>query len=241
MIKNIAKVFLCCVLVGGALQAAPKKPKKPSANAVKNLQSGSVINGVKATGSLQRWMFFNDGFVGSSWTKIGRSEYISVDFGYSATIATIGTAGGLRGIFGVDFAFPIYVAARGQTNGLTTHNSFAEVLGWGAIVPLSIGLDVNGFYIRGLVGYAYNDIVEGFDLPNKSDATTMQMRYHGVVYGAGMGYRISNILNIGFKALFGEMKNDVRATNDATLIQVREFKNKKYDLMQFGGYVSIIF
>lgn len=236
MMKKFLGLVTCGILSLGILEAAPKKP---SGNVTKNLQKGSVISGSKATGNLQRWMFFNDGSIGGSWTKIGKSEYISVDLGYSATITTIATAGGLRGIFGIDFEFPIYVSAKGKSNTLTTENSFSEVLGWGAMVPLSVGIDVNGFYIRGLVGYGYNEIKEGYDIGgNKNSHLTA--RYHGLIYGGSVGYRISNIVNIGAKALFGKMKNDKRDA-DSNLADIKNPKDKHYDMMRFGGYISIIF
>ncbi|MCE3047499.1 autotransporter outer membrane beta-barrel domain-containing protein [Helicobacter kayseriensis] len=234
--KKIISLIVCGFLLSGFLEAAPKKP---SGNAVKNLQKGSVINGSKATGDLKRWMFFNDGSIGGSWTKIGRSEYISVDLGYSATITTIATAGGLRGIFGIDFEFPIYVSAKGQSNTLTDHKSFSEVLGWGAMIPLSVGIDVNGFYLRGLVGYGYNEIKEGYDIGANQNAS-LNARYHGLIYGGSIGYRIKNIINIGAKAMFGKMKNDKRDA-DASLASIREPKDRHYDMMRFGGYISIIF
>ncbi|WP_027326906.1 hypothetical protein [Helicobacter pametensis] len=236
MAKVISRLIACGILALGVAQAAPQKP---SGNVVKNLQKGSVINGAKATGDLTRWMFFNDGSIGGSWTKIGKSEYVSVDLGYSATITTIAAAGGLRGIFGIDFEFPIYVSAKGQTNALTTSNNFAEVLGWGAMVPLSVGIDVNGFYLRGLVGYGYNEIKEGYDIGANKNAH-LTARYHGLIYGGSIGYRIKNIVNIGAKAIFGKMKNDKR-DGDASLAEIREPKDRHYDMMRFGGYVSIIF
>lgn len=230
--KKIAGVLACIFLMFAALEAAPAK-------SAKGLQKGSVVSGSKMTGDLRRWMFFNDGSIGGSWTKIGASEYVSVDLAYSSTITTIATAGGLRGAFGIDFEFPIYVAAKGQTNALSTHNKFAEVLGWGAFVPVSVGIDVNGFYLRGLVGYGYNEIEEGFDIGNGTEK--MKVRYHGLIYGASVGYRIANIVNIGAKALFGEMKNDARNTNSAELEKIKEPKDGRYNMMRIGGYISIIF
>lgn len=234
--KKIAGVLACIFLMFAVLEAAAQKPAK---NAAKSLQKGSVVSGSKMTGDLKRWMLFNDGFIGGSWTKIGASEYVSVDLGYSSSITTIAAAGGLRGVFGIDFEFPIYVAAKGQTNILSTHNKFAEVLGWGAFVPASVGIDINGFYLRGLVGYGYNEIEEGFDLSNST--AKIKARYHGLIYGASVGYRIKNIINIGAKALFGEMKNDVRSTNSAELEKIKEPKDGRYNMMRIGGYISIIF
>lgn len=236
MTKKILGLIICSFVGLSTLEAAPQRL---SGNAVKNLQKGSVINGSKATGNLQRWMFFNDGSIGGSWTKIGKSEYISVDLGYSATITTIATAGGLRGIFGLDLEFPIYVAAKGQSNTLITSNKFEEVLGWGAMIPVSVGIDINGFYIRGLVGYSYNEIKEGYDI-EQNTTSHLKARYHGLIYGGSVGYRISNIVNIGAKALFGKMKNDQRTADDA-LMNLREPKDKRYNMMRFSGYISIIF
>lgn len=233
MLRFVASTLLIC----GISYAAPAKP---SGNVVSNLQKGSVTNGAKATGSLNRWMIFNEGLVGGSWTKIGRSEFISVDLGYSSYIATVATAGGLRGVFGVDFEFPLYLSAKGQSNALETHRGFSDVFGWGAIVPLSAGIDVNGFFLKGLVGYSYHSIQERFDVGNVSDAE-MTVQYHGVVYGAALGYKIKNILAFKAEALFGEMLNDHRSTSNATLSSEDINKNKKYNYMKLGASVSIIF
>lgn len=233
--KKIARALVCGFLIFGILDAAPKKS---STSPVKNLQKGSIISGSMATGDLKRWMFFNDSSIGGSWTKIGASEYISVDLAYSATLATIASAGGLRGIFGIDFEFPLYVAPKGQTNLLSSHDKISEVFGWGALVPVSVGIDVNGFYLRGLVGYGYNSIDEGFDINGHTEKITA--RYHGLIYGAGIGYRIKNIINIGAKALFGEMKNDQKSTNSVDLAK-RQSQDGRYKMTKIGGYISIIF
>lgn len=237
--KKVSKLFLATAMAFGICYAAPT-PSRPSGNVVSNLQKGSVTNGAKATGSLNRWMIFNEGLVGGSWSKIGRSEFISLDLGYSSYIATIATAGGLRGVFGIDFEFPLYLSAKGQTNALSTHRNFSDVFGWGAIVPLSVGLDANGFFLKGLVGYSYHSIQERFDVGNVSNAE-MTVQYHGVVYGASLGYKIKNILAFKAEALFGELQNDWRNTDNAILSSEDINKNKKYNYMKLGASVSIIF
>lgn len=235
--RNILRFLITTFVVGGLVYAAPARP---SANGANNLQKGSITNGAKATGSLNRWMIFNEGLVGGSWTKIGRSEYVSVDLGYSSYIATVATAGGLRGVFGIDFEFPLYLSAKGQTNALNTHRNFSDVFGWGAVVPLGAGIDVNGFFLKGLVGYSYHSIQERFDVGNVSDAE-MTSQYHGVVYGAALGYKIKNIVSFKAQALFGEMLNDHRSTDNANLSSEDINKNKKYNYMKLGASVSIIF
>lgn len=237
MNKKLVSIALGCSLALSGLYAAPKPPKKST---IANLKKGSVIDGSKASGDLQRWMFFNEGIIGGSWSKIGRSEFASIDFGYSSYIATIGTAWGLRGIFGVDFEFPLYLDAKGQTNALSTHRGYSDVLGWGATIPLSAGIDINGFYIKGLVGYTYNEITERFNVNEAKDAE-MLTRYQGIVYGASIGYKIKNIVNIGARALFGNLKNDRRDTSNTTLNQEKTFQDRKYDYMKLGGFISIVF
>ena len=234
---KVSRLFLATMMALGIGYGAPAKP---SANVVSNLQKGSITNGAKAGGSLNRWMIFNEGLVGGSWSKIGRSEFISVDLGYSSYIATIATVGGLRGVFGIDFEFPLYLSAKGQSNALSTHRGFSDVFGWGAIVPLTAGIDVNGFFLKGLVGYSYHSIQERFDVGNVSDAE-MTVQYHGVVYGASLGYKIKNILAFKLEALFGELQNDWRNTSNATLSSEDINKNKKYDYMKLGASVSIVF
>lgn len=237
MKKIIITLPLALSLVG-MLEAAPIK--RPASNGANNLQKGSITNGAKATGSLNRWMLFNEGSIGGSWSKIGKSEFISVDFAYSTSITTIAAAGGLRGIFGVDFEFPLYLSAHGTSNALTKDRNFSDVLGWGAIVPLSVGIDVNGFQLTGLVGYSYHSIQEEFDGNGVSNAK-MTVQYHGVVYGASMGYRISNIVNLKAHALFGRLKNDWRDTDNAVLHSEEIVDNKKYDYMKLGASISIVF
>lgn len=235
--KGMWKFVVATLVACGVTYAAPAKP---SGNVVSNLQKGSITNGAKATGSLNRWMIFNEGSIGGSWSKIGRSELISLDLGYSSYIATIATAGGLRGVFGIDFEFPLYLSAKGQSNALDTHRNFSDVFGWGAIVPLSAGIDVNGFFLKGLVGYSYHSIQERFDVGNVSDAE-MTVQYHGVVYGAALGYKIKNILAFKAEALFGELQNDWRNTDNSILSSEDINKNKKYNYMKLGASVSIIF
>lgn len=234
--KKVSRFFASTLLVCGLVYAAPA----PSGNAINNFQKGSITNGAKAMGSLNRWMIFNEGLIGGSWSKIGRSEFVSVDLGYSSYITTIATAGGLRGVFGIDFEFPLYLSAKGQSNALSTHRSFSDVFGWGAVVPLSAGIDVKGFFLKGLVGYSYHSIQERFDVGNVSNAE-MTVQYHGVVYGVALGYRIKNVLSFKVQALFGELQNDWRNTNNATLSSEDINKNKKYDYMKLGASVSIIF
>lgn len=236
--KRILMTLPLALSLVGMLEAAPVK--KPSNNAAKNLQKGSITNGAKATGNINRWMFFNEGSIGGAWSKIGKSKFVSLDFGYSTSITTIAAAGGLRGIFGVDFEFPLYLSASGYSNALTTERKFSDVLGWGAIVPLSVGIDVNGFQLKGLVGYSYHNIQEEFDGDGVSNAK-MTTQYHGIVYGASLGYRIANIVNLKAHALFGQLKNDWRNTSDVTLQKEEVTSNKKYEYMKFGASVSIVF
>ncbi|RDU68821.1 hypothetical protein CQA62_05390 [Helicobacter cholecystus] len=236
--KKICTSLVLATCLVGALNAAPVK--KPSSNGAKNLQKGSITNGVKATGSVQRWMLFNEGSIGGSWSKIGKSEFVSLDFGYATSITTIATAGGLRGIFGVNFEFPLYLSAAGYSNALKTDRNFSDVLGWGAIVPLSVGIDVGGFQLTGLVGYSYHSIKEEFNGNGVSNAK-MLTQYHGVVYGASLGYRIANIINLKAHALFGKLKNDWRSTENEVLRQEEVTSNKKYNYMNLGASVSIVF
>lgn len=233
---SIALALAVCTL--GVVEAAPVK--KPSNNGASNLQKGSITNGAKATGSINRWMIFNEGSIGGAWSKIGKSKFVSVDFAYSSSITTIATAGGLRGLFGIDFEFPLYLSASGYSNALNKERSFSDVLGWGAIVPLGVGIDVNGFQLKGLVGYSYHSIQEEFNGDGVNNAK-MTTQYHGVVYGASLGYRIANIVNLKAHALFGQLKNDWRNTNDATLQSEEVSSNKKYDYMKFGASISIVF
>lgn len=237
MKKICTSLILATCLIGG-LNAAPVK--KPSSNGAKNLQKGSITNGAKATGSINRWMLFNEGGIGGAWSKIGKSEFVSLDFSYATSITTIATAGGLRGIFGVNFDFPLYLSASGYSNALTTNRNFSDVLGWGAIIPFSVGIDVHGFQLTGLVGYSYHNIQEEFDGNGVTNAK-MTTQYHGVVYGASMGYRISNIVNIKAHALFGKLKNDWRNTDNAILQKEEVASNKKYDYMKLGASISIVF
>lgn len=206
------------------------------------LMSEIALAKPKAKEEVRNWLFLNDASVGTSWSSIGKTSYISVDLGYSLTIATFASTGGVRRTFGLDIDVPLYVSAFGSSNGITSGDKISEALGWGVIVPVTLGMEVKNFWLKGLFGYAFNEISEGFEIAkNQESIVKMKMRYHGFAYGLSLGWRYKNILNLGFKAMFGKLQNTLRNVEGSGFENAIEKKDRQYDLMRFGAFASITF
>ncbi|ANV97552.1 hypothetical protein BBW65_01445 [Helicobacter enhydrae] len=219
MFRYMIASLICVCLTITSMEAA-KKPKE----------------------EIKNWLFLNDTSLGASWSSIGDTGYISVDLGYSLTIATYAPTGGVRRTFGLDIEVPLYVSALGSSNGITSGDKISESLGWGVVLPLTIGIEAKNFWLKGLFGYTYNEISEGFDVAsNKQSIVKINMRYHGFTYGVQLGWRYKNILNLGLKAMFGKLQNTARNANGSGLETAIQSKDRQYNLMRFGGFASITF
>lgn len=254
-------------------QAATNKQK--ASNNYKNLQSnqskftsrfasGSIVSGSKANSrnSERRWYIFNEGAVGGSYSMLGSATYWAVDLGYNVYLRTIdSTKGGVSFIAGAGVNFPIYLKANGKSNILSDHRGFQQkdydgILGWGSEIPVMIGIEKSGFYLTGLVGYGWlfmNDIYPVANAQGSGAFPRVETSYDGIIYGAGLGYKLSNVINIGFRYFHGDMTNrkndtkpDVAAeANGITSTQIithargRDVYGIAYDKFQL--FVAFIF
>lgn len=226
-ILALAIVALLFAGVFGVAQAASNK-QNASKN-YKNLQSnqskftsrfasGSIVSGSKANSrnSERRWYIFNEGAVGGSYTMLGKANYWAVDLGYNVYLRTIdSTKGGVSFIAGAGVNFPIFLKADGKSNILADHRGFQTkdydgILGWGSEIPVMIGLEKSGFYLTGLVGYGWLFMTDIYPVQNAQGSGAfprVETSYEGIIYGAGLGYKLSNVINIGFRYFHGDMTN----------------------------------
>ncbi|PAF53977.1 hypothetical protein BKH42_03145 [Helicobacter sp. 13S00482-2] len=201
------------LLVGTSLYAATKTtPKRsPISNInqkrdmiLKNFTKGSIVDGTKATGSTRRWYEFNEGVIGSSYTMLGNSQYVSVDIGYSTYIRSIESLfGGMSLMAGTEISVPIYLMTRGKSNILNDERPLETkevegIAGYGLQLPFMAGLEYKGFYIVGLVGYTWLFMKDTYYATSGANPTVNTL-YDGLIFGGGMGYKISNVVNIGVR------------------------------------------
>ncbi|PAF51029.1 hypothetical protein [Helicobacter sp. 13S00477-4] len=223
-----------------------------------NFTKGSIVDGTKGTGSVRRWYLFNEGSVGSSYTILGKSQYVSVDLGYSTYIRTIESLlGGMNFIVGTEITVPIYLMTKGRSNILDDHRFLEReetkgVAGFGVQLPLIMGLEYKGFYILGLGGYTWLFMKDTYYNAGQGENPTVSTQYDGIIYGGGLGYKISNVVNIGLRYVRGNMTNRLNQTNfDAQAIaeglednsitkaRGRDLYNVNYE--RFYAFISYVF
>lgn len=220
MIKKIVFALVYSSLILGILEAAPRKKNE----------------------ELPNWIFLNDSSIGSSWVGIGKTNYITVDLVYSFTVATYASTGGVRRTFGFDVEVPLYVSAFGNSNGVTRAEKITEAFGYGVVVPFTIGIEIKSFWLKGLFGYTFNQISEGFELTkNPDDVVKMNMLYHGFTYGFGLGWRYKNVINLSLKAMLGKLQNSSRNVSGAGFENEIEKRSRQYNLIRVGASASITF
>ncbi|PAF42020.1 hypothetical protein [Helicobacter sp. 11S03491-1] len=253
------------LLLGNVYGATQKKSTSP----VKTIQTkrnmvlnqftrGSIVSGTKGTGSVRRWYLFNEGSVGSSYTMLGKSQYVSVDLGYSTYIRSIESLfGGMSLMAGTEVSVPIYLTVRGKSNILSDNPALETketqgLIGVGVQLPFMLGLEYKGFYINGLVGYTWLFMKDTYPSTGAGDHPSVQTTYDGLIYGGGLGYKISNVVNIGVRYVRGELTNrknqtkfDQRAidqgleANSITKERGRDIWNVDYQ--RFYVFLSYIF
>lgn len=214
--------FLFMVGIASAiLNAAPsgnqayKNLKNSQSSFTNSFASGTFVSGsTSGKNGARRWYIFNEGSVGGSYTMLGSANYWAVDLGYHAYIRTIESAiGGFNFQAGVELNFPLYLSVSGKSNILTDHRPFETnestgLAGWGIELPAMIGIEKNGFYIVGLVGYGWLFMKDTYTNALARGAhPTIQTTYDGLIYGGGLGYKVSNVINIGFRYIAGTMTN----------------------------------
>ena len=195
-----------------------KSLKSVQSSFTRNFASGTIVSGSKAnaSNSTRRLYIFNEGVVGGSYTILGSANYWSVDLGYNVYLRTIESAvGGINFLAGAGLNFPIYLKAGGKSNILSDHRGFQTkeydgIVGWGSEIPVMIGIEKSGFYLTGLVGYGWLFMTDIYPTTNQSGNGAfprVETSYDGIIYGAGIGYKVSNVINIGFRYLHGDMTN----------------------------------
>lgn len=230
---SVASIFLGAVVALSAslthLNAAPnanntyKNLKSSQSTLTKQFASGSIVSGStygsRSTNAARRWYIFNEGSVGGSYTMLGQANYWAVDLGYHIYLRSIEyTVLGLNFIIGAELNFPIYLSANGRSNILSDHRHFETeesdgIKGWGLELPAMIGFERKGFYLVGLVGYGWQFMRETYTTTIARGAhPVIETQYDGLIYGAGIGYKATNILNIGFRYTYGNMTNRFKST-----------------------------
>lgn len=212
MKKLFFALIASSVLVAGGLSAATKKTRDPISNinqkrgtVLGHFTRGSIVDGTKATGSVRRWYLFSEGVLGSSYTMLGNSQYVSADLGYSTYIRSIESLfGGMSLMAGTEISVPIYLMSRGKSNILSDNQPLETkevegVAGYGVQLPFMAGLEYKGFYIVGLVGYTWLFMKDTYGATTRGANPTVSTQYDGLIYGGGLGYKISNVVNIGLR------------------------------------------
>lgn len=230
----------------------------------KNFASGSIVSGSRAnaSNSERRWYIFNEGAVGGSYTMLGKANYWAVDLGYNVYIRTIESAvGGINFLAGAGVNFPIYLKAGGKSNILSDGRGFQTkdydgIVGWGSEIPVMLGIEKSGFYLTGLVGYGWLFMTDIYPTTNQSGNGAfprVETSYDGIIYGAGIGYKVSNVINIGFRYLHGDMtnrkdetkpdtaagSNNITAATIITQVRGRDIYDIAYDKFQL--FLAFIF
>lgn len=215
--KKIIYGFLALLLLLEFSFAAPTTTRSSSSSSrqLGTFTKGSIVDGTTGTGTARRWFFFNEGAVGSSYTFLGKAEYLSVDVGYSLYLRSIESVlGGMNMMFGTEITAPIFLQPmRGsKSNILDTHaylerTQFEGIVGAGVQLPLMLGFEYKGFYFLGFGGYTWLFMKDTYPSTQRGDFPTIKTQYDGVIYGGGLGYKVSNIVNLGFRYTGGSLTN----------------------------------
>lgn len=254
---SFRKTAIILVLVGNVAFGAPANKKQPTLNDVKknllnNFAKGSILDGSNKAGNVQRWYLFNEGHVGYSYSKLGKLDLQSVDLGYSMYLTAIRAASGLRPYIGTEITLPIYIKSTGYSNafyadqatGLPHNTKVLQDMGfngWGVQVPIIVGVQAQYLYIQGMVGYAYHDITDKFYVSDVQNDTSLNNIYHGLVYGVGVGIKVSNIFSMGFRYVLGQMNSASRVPGagiNTNSIRTKDFTN---DYQRFSVIFGVMF
>lgn len=192
--------------------------------------SGSIVSGTPATGKVRRWYFFNEGSIGSSYTFLGKSQYLSVDLGYSLYLRSIESVlGGMNFMFGTEISVPLYIKpmSGSKSNILNDHrylerSEIEGLAGLGLELPLMLGFEYKGFYIAGLAGYTWLFMKDTYKSAAQGAYPTIQTQYDGVIYGGGIGYKVSNVVNIGVRYTGGSITNRGGAQTELSQEAIRD-------------------
>lgn len=240
---------------GGSL----KTIKQTRSVVLSQFSKNSIVDGTKSTGTVRRWYLYNEGTLGSSHTILGSSQYTSADIGYSTYIRSIESLfGGMSLMAGTEISVPLYLSVSGKSNILNDHRALEAkeregLAGYGVQVPLMIGFEYQGFYMIGLVGYTWLFMKDTYSSTARGENPTVETQYDGLIYGGGIGYKISNVVNIGIRYTTGNVTNrrdqtkfDSRATAenlDNISITQRDKGRDLYGInyQRFYAFISWIF
>ncbi|MDO7253434.1 hypothetical protein [Helicobacter cappadocius] len=250
--KKLLFVLMASSLIGvtgvyAATKATPKRNPISNINQKRgavlgNFTKGSIVDGTRSTGSVRRWYLFSEGVLGSSYTMLGKSQYVSADIGYSTYIRSIESLfGGMSLMAGTEISVPIYLMTRGKSNILSDERPLETketegVAGYGLQLPFMAGLEYKGFYIVGLVGYTWLYMKDTYYAASGANPTANTL-YDGLIFGGGMGYKISNVVNIGVRYItsngltnrMNQTKFDDRAIAEG-LDKQSKFVNRNRDI-----------
>ncbi|CBG40602.1 hypothetical protein [Helicobacter mustelae] len=206
-------IGICSILLLSTLSFGATKGNRVQKKISKNFTPGSVVSGTPSTGKVRRWYFFNEGAIGASYTFLGRAQYTSIDLGYNFYLRSIESMlGGVNFFIGSEINMPLYFKTMpgSRSNIISGHPRLESketqgLSGVGIQIPLVLGFEYQGFYVAGLAGYTWLFMNDTYPSKGAGVHPTIQTQYDGVIYGGGIGYKISNIINIGVRYIAGSL------------------------------------
>ena len=219
--------------------------------------SGSILDGSTKAGNVARWYLFNEGHVGYSYSKLGDLNLHSADLGYSLYITSIKAASNVRPYIGTEITVPLYLKSTGDSNGFDP--AVSNVLGtsglpggnavktdvgfngWGIQIPVILGVQVNSYYIQGMIGYGYHSITDTFYVSDTMNDVSVDNIYQGLVYGLGAGIKFSNVFSFGVRYIMGDLTNTSREPSAGIITNALRSKDFKNNYQRFSVIFGIVF
>lgn len=211
--------FSMASLASGATNALSQY-KSYENSLLSNFGSGRVIRA--SNDGTTRWILYNEGMLGYSYSKLGDTFLHSADIGYSTYIMSVSSMRGVYPYVGVEITVPIYIKQKGDSNAFATDPTAAGLPngtkllgemgfnGWGVQVPVVIGLQMKSFYIQAMGGYAYHSIKDVFYKSATENDWSLTNTYQGIIYGAGLGVRLKNTFSAGLRFIMGDLNSTLR-------------------------------
>ncbi len=192
--------------------------KSYESSLLSNFGAGRVVRA--SSDGTTRWILYNEGMLGYSYSKLGESFLHSADIGYSTYIMSVSSMRGVYPYVGVEITVPIYIRQKGDSNAFATSPTDlpggTKLLGemgfngWGVQVPVVIGLQMKSFYIQAMGGYAYHSIKDVFYKSATENDWSLTNTYQGIIYGAGVGIRMRNTFSAGLRFIMGDLNSTLR-------------------------------
>ncbi|RDU57212.1 hypothetical protein CQA49_00695 [Helicobacter sp. MIT 00-7814] len=256
-LKKLAFAGVLSALCVGNLSAASnnnyfQQYKSYESSLLSNFGNGRVIKASTKANSAT-WVFYNEGHLGYSYSKLGSTILNSADIGYSSYIMAIRSAQGLHPYVGLEITVPIYLQARGDSNIFANPSSMLPngravlgetgFTGWGVQVPVVIGVQAGSFYIQAMGGYAYHAITDTFYKSEVENNWSADTAYQGIIYGGGVGWRLNNTFSMGVRYIMGNLTNTTRTPTSENFnalnsdIKTKDFQVPYYRASVIFGYV----